>query len=195
MEREIIMGGIGGQGVQLATKILAHALNNENKYVMHFAAFGGTVRGGNVECTVVTGTNPLSAPPIIPKAWMTISMHNNTVPIVAPKTRPGGIFVINKPLVTETGGVTNAAIVEIPASEIAEQIGNVQGAAMVLLAAICKGTELVSVEQLVEGLRALTPPYRQKTIPENIKAFQAGEAYADKHLKGLRVKAWQMVAA
>ncbi len=195
MEREIIMGGIGGQGVQLATKILADALNNENRYVMHFAAFGGTVRGGNVECTVVTGTGPIAAPPIIPKAWMSISMHNNTVPLVAPKTRPGGIFVANKPLVTEYGGLKGVTIVDVPASEIAENLGNVQGAAMVLLGAICHATGLVSVDQLVESLRALTPSYRQKTVPENAKAFRAGESYAKEHLQKLTVKAWVKVAA
>lgn len=195
MEREIVMGGIGGQGVQLATKILAHALNNESKYVMHFAAFGGTVRGGNVECTVVTGTSPLSAPPIIPHAWMVIAMHNNPVPVVAPKTRPGGLFVANKPLVTDYGGVKNATIVEVPASGVAEEIGNVQGAAMVLLGAICTATGLVSVEQLVEGLKTLTPPYRRQTIPVNARAFQAGEAYAGQHLKNFRVHAWELAAA
>ncbi len=195
MEREIVMGGIGGQGVQLATKILAHALNNENRYVMHFAAFGGVVRGGNVECTVVTGTEPLLAPPIIPKAWLTISMHNNTVPVVAPKTRSGGIFVANKPLVTEHGGLKGVTILDIPATEIAEKTGNGQGAAMVLMAAICEATGLTTVDQLIEGLKALTPPYRQKTVPENVKAFRAGQAWAQEHLKNFKQQAWAKAAA
>ncbi|MEE9285794.1 MAG: 2-oxoacid:acceptor oxidoreductase family protein [Dehalococcoidia bacterium] len=195
MEREIVMGGIGGQGVQLATKILATALNNENRYVMHFAAFGGTMRGGNVECTVVTGTEPLAAPPIIPQAWMTISMHPNTMPIVAPKTRPGGLLVVNASLVKDHGGLKDAAIVEIPASTMAEELNNIQGAAMILLGAICRATGLVSVDQLIEGLKALTPPYRQKSVLANAKAFETGDAYARKRLEGFAHQAWARAVA
>jgi 2-oxoglutarate ferredoxin oxidoreductase subunit gamma len=153
------------------------------------------VRGGNVECTVVTGTEPLNAPPIIPKAWLTISMHNNTVPIVGPKTRQGGIFVANKPLVTEYGNLKGVTILEVPATEIAEKMGNVQGAAMVLLAAVCHATGLTTVDQLIEGLKALTPPYRQKTLPDNVKAFRAGEAWAKEQLKNFKQQAWAKAAA
>lgn len=195
MEREIVMGGIGGQGVQLATKILAHALNNEHRYVMHFAAFGGTVRGGNVECTVVTGTGPILAPPIVPKAWLVVAMHQNPVAIVGPKTRPDGLFVANRPLATDFKAVQTEMIVELPASRIAEELGDVQGASMIMLGAVCKATGLVSVDQLIEGLKALTPSYRKQTIPQNVKAFNAGEAYADKHLKGFQVRAWELAAA
>lgn len=195
MEREIVMGGIGGQGVQLATKILATALNRENRSVMHFAAFGGTMRGGNVECTVVTGTEALAAPPIIPSAWMVISMHPNTVPVVAAKARPGGLFVVNTTLITEPTELEGVNVVEIPASRIAGEIDNTQGGAMVLLGAICQATGLVSVEQLVEGLKELTPPYRQKTIPRNTQAFEAGDAFAREHLANFQHQAWALAAA
>ena len=195
MEREIVMGGIGGQGVQLATKILAHALNAENRYVMHFAAFGGTVRGGNVECTVVTGTEVLAAPPIIPQAWMSITMHANTVEVVMPKTKPGGLYVVNSALVNDLETPKGATRVEIPASQIAEGIQNVQGAAMVMLGAICTATGLVSVAELKKALTGLTPSYRQKTIPFNEKAFDAGEEYAHKNLKDFKVHAWALAAA
>lgn len=195
MEREIVMGGIGGQGVQLATKILAHALNGENKYVMHFAAFGGTVRGGDVECTVVTGTSELSAPPIIPKAWMSIAMHPNPIPIVRPKTRWGGIYVTNSTLITQESSPEGAILIEIPASKIAEDASNPQGASMTMIGALSQATDLVGLDRLIESLEALTPSYRQHTIKRNVKAFEAGANYALEQLGGFEAKAWVSVTA
>ena len=195
MEREIVMGGIGGQGVQLATKILAQALNGENKEVMHFAAFGGTVRGGNVECTVVAGTGPIAAPPIIPEAWLTITMHPNTIEVVLPKAKLGGLFVTNSSLVGKVDVPSGVALVEIPATEIAEKVGNLQGAAMAMLAAVGRATGLVSLDQLVEALKVLTPPYRQQTIERIALAFQAGDEYAKEHLGDLKFEAWAQAVA
>ena len=190
MEREIVMGGIGGQGVQLATKLLAQALNAEAKHVMHFAAFGGTMRGGNVECTVVAGTEALVAPPIIPSAWMAVAMHPNVVPVVRPKTRVGGLFVVNGGVVTGEGAPEGVALVAIPAAKLAEETGNLQGAAMAMLAAVSEATGLVSVERLAGALETLTPSYRRGTIPKNVAVMEAGAAYAREHLASLGAAAW-----
>ena len=47
MEREILLSGIGGQGVQLAAKMLPHAGMVEGRHVMQFSMFMGTMRGGS----------------------------------------------------------------------------------------------------------------------------------------------------
>ncbi|MBI3744647.1 MAG: 2-oxoacid:acceptor oxidoreductase family protein [Chloroflexi bacterium] len=195
MEREIIMGGIGGQGVQLATKILAHALNSENRQVMHFAAFGGTMRGGNVECTVVTGDRELLAPPMIPLAWLTIAMHESPEEIVKPKTRKGGIYVVNSSLMPKATAPAGATLFKVPASALAEKLNNVQGASMVMLGAVCRATGLVSLAALEAALKANTPSYRQQTVAENAKAFQAGDQWAAQNLKDFKSKAWAVAVA
>lgn len=195
MEREILVGGIGGQGVQLATKLLAQALNAEARSVMHFAAFGGTMRGGNVECTVVAGTEELRAPPIIPEAWMVITMHPNTIPVVRPKARCGGLFLVNSGVIEEATAPEQVTLVQIPATKLAEDQGNLQGAAMVMIAAASQATGLVSVQQLENALEALTPPYRRNSIKKNIDVMQAGAAYAEENLMSLGVQAWAPVQA
>ncbi len=195
MERELFMAGIGGQGVQLITKILTHALNLENRYVMHFAEYGGTMRGGNVECTIVTGTKELLAPPIIPTSWISIVMHPDVAAKARAKLRKGSIYVVNAPLVSGEKPPAEVTLLEIPASDIATKINNVQGAAMIMVAAVCRATGLATKEHLIAGLKELTPPYRARTIETNVKAFEAGDAYAVEHLKGFRMKAWEQAAA
>ena len=47
MEREVIITGIGGQGIQLMAKVLAQAANRAGKQVMLFGIYGGMMRGGS----------------------------------------------------------------------------------------------------------------------------------------------------
>ncbi len=49
MERAVVMTGIGGQGIQLLAKVLAHAAMREQREVMTFGIFKGTIRGGSSE--------------------------------------------------------------------------------------------------------------------------------------------------
>ena len=53
MEREVLLTGIGGQGVQLAAQVLAHAALDEGRDVQLFGAYGGMMRGGNTDATLV----------------------------------------------------------------------------------------------------------------------------------------------
>ena len=53
MERELMLTGIGGQGVQLAAQVLARAATLEGREVMLFGSYGGMMRGGNTDATLV----------------------------------------------------------------------------------------------------------------------------------------------
>ena len=53
MERELLLTGIGGQGVQLAAQVLARAAIAEGREVQMFGSYGGMMRGGNTEATLV----------------------------------------------------------------------------------------------------------------------------------------------
>ena len=52
MEREVLLTGIGGQGVQLAAKVLALAATQEGREVMWLGTYGGSMRGGNTDATI-----------------------------------------------------------------------------------------------------------------------------------------------
>ena len=63
MEREVLFTGVGGQGVQLAAQTLARAAALEGREVMLFGVYGGTMRGGNTDSTIVIGDAPIQAAP------------------------------------------------------------------------------------------------------------------------------------
>ena len=62
-EREVLFTGIGGQGVQLAAKVLALAATLDGLEVLTLGTYGGTMRGGNTDATVVVGRGPIVSPP------------------------------------------------------------------------------------------------------------------------------------
>jgi len=76
VERELLITGIGGQGVQLAAQVIARAAALEGRSVMLLGLYGGMMRGGNTDSTVVVGEGPIEAPPVVPKAWSAIAMHD-----------------------------------------------------------------------------------------------------------------------
>ena len=60
-ERELLITGIGGQGVQLAAQVVARAATLEGREVMFFGVYGGMMRGGNTDSTVVVADAPITS--------------------------------------------------------------------------------------------------------------------------------------
>ncbi len=76
MEREVLITGIGGQGVQLAAQVLARGAMLDGREVMFLGIYGGMMRGGNTDSTVVVADGPIEAPPVVSHAWSAIAMHD-----------------------------------------------------------------------------------------------------------------------
>ena len=87
MEREILFTGIGGQGIQLMAKVLAQAAVDEGKHAMLFGLYGGAMRGGPSDSTVVIGDGPIEAPPIVPACWSIVAMYPSSLPTLLHENR------------------------------------------------------------------------------------------------------------
>jgi Pyruvate/2-oxoacid:ferredoxin oxidoreductase gamma subunit len=173
MERELLITGIGGQGVQLAAQVIARAATLEGRNVMYFGLYGGMMRGGNTDGTVVFADEPIEAPPVVSHAWSAIAMHDEFWAPIEPKLQPGGIVLVND--TTFTHEITACVTVHrVPATTVAADIGNPLGGALVMLAAYASATSAVSLDALVAAMRASIPPYRTQHIEANERALHAG---------------------
>ena len=174
MEREVILTGVGGQGVQLAAQVLARAAILEDRHVMLLGTYGGTMRGGNTEATLVVGDAPLVAPPIVSRVWAAVVVHHQFWEPTRAKLRPGSIVCVNSSLFGGDLDRGDWRVFEVPATEIATSLGGRLAAALVLTAAFARLTGLVGLESLQAGLRESLPPYRRQHLELNAKALQAG---------------------
>jgi Pyruvate/2-oxoacid:ferredoxin oxidoreductase gamma subunit len=166
--------GIGGQGVQLAARTLAVAAMSSNLEVMVFGSYGGAMRGGNTDATVVVGDGPILTPPTVISAWYGLGMHHAYWPDVAAKLRPGGVAVVDSSVFHEVPEFAGGHVVAIAASSVAIDIGAPKAGSMVALGALAAATKLVEIDALVAAAGHVLPSYRAEHAEANARAIEAG---------------------
>jgi Pyruvate/2-oxoacid:ferredoxin oxidoreductase gamma subunit len=172
-EYELLMTGIGGQGVQLGAQVVARAATLEGREVMFFGIYGGMMRGGNTDSTVVVADAPITAPPVVARAWSAIAMHDEFWEPLESKLRPDGVVLVNDSTF-EHDITAPVNIVRLQATELAAEIGNPQAGTMVMVGAYSALTGLVGLDAVVEGMRESIPSYRSQHIEANERALRAG---------------------
>lgn len=190
-EREVMWTGIGGQGVQLAATILARAATLEGLEVMSLGTYGGTMRGGNTDATVVIANRVITSPPIVPRAWAAVIVHPRYFEPIRPKLRPDGVLVVDSDLLEKPLDAKTGKLLELPATTLARQADAPNAAALILLGAFAKATGIVSDASLAEALANSLPAYRSQFLESNRRALAAGAAA----VSALSSPAWTKEAA
>lgn len=167
--------GIGGQGVQLATQVLARAAMAEGREVMLFGSYGGMMRGGNTDTTLVVADGPIEAPPVVPSTWSAILMHHDYWQPVRARLRPGSVVLVNTSVFERRDELDPSwHVVEVPATDIAVDVGSILTASLVMLGAYAATTSIVRLESLQAAVADALPSYRQQHVPVNVAALEAG---------------------
>lgn len=175
MQKEVVLTGIGGQGVQLAAKTLAMAATAEGRQVMMSSHYGGEMRGGQTEASIVVSDGKLRPVPILESTWSAYVMHHKYWPSVQARLRPGGIAVVNSNVANdiEEG---DFELVRVQAGDIATELGTPMATGFVLLGAYAKATGMAELASLIGAMKELVPPYRTQHIAANEAALTAGSA-------------------
>ncbi len=174
MEREILLTGIGGQSVQLAALVLARAAVHEGREVMMLGTYGGTMRGGNTDSTLVVADTPIVSPPIVSRAWSALAMHHAFWEPLRDKLRPGAVVALNASLFEGEVDRDLHRVFDVPATSIATELGSPLAASLVLVAGYASITGLLNLESLLAGMRESVPSYRRQHLDVNEKALRAG---------------------
>lgn len=190
-EREILWTGIGGQGVQLAAKILALAATHEGRAVMSLGTYGGTMRGGNTDATLVIARDRIVSPPMVSRAWAALVVHPRFFDPIRPKLRPDSVIFADSDLLEGPLPENPASLVTLAATTLARDADAPKAAALVLLGAFACATGIVSPESLQAGLDESLPPYRRQFLEPNLRALAVGHDAAE----ALSWPAWQSEAA
>lgn len=114
LERELLITGIGGQGVQLAAQMLARGATLDGKRVMLFGVYAGAMWGMNTEATVVIGDGPRESPPLVSHTWAAIGMHDKFWPPVERKLRDDALVLVND----ATFDAQHYRVVRVPATSV-----------------------------------------------------------------------------
>lgn len=174
MEHVLLMTGIGGQGVQLASEVLARAAMREGLEVQLFGSYEGMMRGGATQTTLVAADGPVQAPPTAHRADAAAVLHHEHSAGPLGRVVPGGLVLVNTTVVEGAAVRPDCTVLGIPATELAQDAGQPMAAAMVMAGAFAAATGLAGPEALAEALAEALPPYRQAQVAVNLAALTAG---------------------
>jgi 2-oxoglutarate ferredoxin oxidoreductase subunit gamma len=172
MQRDVIMAGFGGQGILLIGKMLAYAGMHEGMEVSWLPSYGPEMRGGTANCTVVISDKPVGSP-VIRSPRAVVAMNLPSLEKFEPDIREGGLLLINSSLINRGAERDDLTVIEIPANEVAAELGNPRGANMVALGAYLGATDAVSVDAVIEVIRE-TFAAKPAVIDVNIEALRMG---------------------
>ncbi|NWF56537.1 MAG: 2-oxoacid:acceptor oxidoreductase family protein [Syntrophaceae bacterium] len=168
---EILIGGVGGQGVILAGILLGSAATVfDNKKAVQTQAYSSEQRGGMARAEVILSDEPVTDPQVR-RPDILIALAQDAINRHLKKIKPGGLLVMDSDLVQEVEK-GDFEILSIPASSIADkEMGSVVVANLVLLGGLLKKTAVLSIGAMEKAIEANVPA---KAKEMNLKAFRRG---------------------
>jgi 2-oxoglutarate ferredoxin oxidoreductase subunit gamma len=168
---EILIGGVGGQGVILAGILLGTAATLfENKKAVQTQAYSSEQRGGMARAEVILSDEPVTDPQVR-RPDILIALAQDAVNRHLKKIKPYGLLVMDSDLVKEVSP-GDFQTLEIPATSLAEnELGSIVVANLILLGGLIKKTGLLSVGAMEKAIETSVPP---KAKELNLKAFRRG---------------------
>lgn len=174
MLEEVIIAGFGGQGVMLMGRLLAYAGMLEGKNVAWMPSYGPEMRGGTANCTVIISSEEIASP-VVPYPRSIIVMNKPSLDKFEPTVQKDGLIIINESLIDQKVKRDDVRIVRVPANDIANQLGNLRVANMVVLGTYVKKSGVVKLKTIFKALEKVLAGRNQKLIDLNKKALKQGE--------------------
>jgi 2-oxoglutarate ferredoxin oxidoreductase subunit gamma len=182
MDERMIFSGFGGQGLMTLGKFVAEVLMREHQ-VTFFPSYGTEVRGGTAYCQVCASDRPIASP-VVERATCLVVMNQMSYDRFASVVRPDGLVLSNASMVKANGSHGAARLVEIDASGLANHLGDVRVANMVMLGALVALKALAAEKDIVALLEKKlgTEPGKREILNLNKEALGVGAAEARKAL-------------
>ena len=170
---QIRIGGVGGQGIVLAGRLLGKAAALfDGKEAVCTQSYGPEARGGASRADVIISDQPVDYPYVI-EADVLAVLFQEAYTRFRSRVRPGAMLIVDSGLVQPFANETN--VHAIPATRIAADLGSRLVTNIVILGYLVGMTGVVSGESLAEAIRATV---KQQHVELDIKALDAGLSLA-----------------
>ncbi len=190
MKIDIILAGVGGQGILSIASAIGYAAVNSGLFLKQAEVHGMSQRGGDVQSNLRLSDKEIASD-LIPKgkADMIISVEPMEALRYLPMLSPNGWVVTNTtPYINipNYGGVDNVLTeinklpnkIAIDADEIAKELGSPRSANMVILGAASPFLDM-EYSSLENAITALFSRKGQEVVDVNIACLRAGRSFAE----------------
>lgn len=173
MTKEFIFAGFGGQGMLLIGKFMAMACMLDGKHVSWLPSYGPEMRGGTANCCVVISDEPIVSPIVLEPTEL-IAMNLPSLLKFEPNVVPNGTVFVNSSIITDKVQRSDLRAIYVPCLEIAQELGNLKVANMVMLGAYIEAMKNLGTETIREMLVHMFTGPKAKLVDLNIEALKRG---------------------
>ena len=189
MKKDIILAGVGGQGILSIAAVIGHAAIKENFFIKQAEVHGMSQRGGDVQSHLRLSSEPIASDLIARGAAdIIISLEPMEALRYLPFLAPDGWIVTNttpfvnipnypdsEAILSELKSRSNVILLDVDAT--AKAAGNPRGSNIALLGA-CSGILGIEPEKLEAGIRDIFLRKGEAVVEANLTAFRAGASAA-----------------
>ncbi len=192
MKNDIVLAGVGGQGILSIAAAIGLAAVNSNLYIKQSEVHGMSQRGGDVQSHLRISDRPIASD-LIPagKADMIISVEPMEGLRYLPLLADSGWLVTNttpfinipdypKPddIIARIKAVKHH--IAIDADSIAKEAGSARSSNIVMLGAASLFLD-IPFERIEEGIRQLFGRKGEDVVQQNLKALKLGREFSEKN--------------
>ncbi len=185
MKTDIILSGVGGQGILSIATVIGDAALNEGLHLKQAEVHGMSQRGGDVQSNLRISTKPIHSD-LIPlgSADVIISLEPMEALRYLPYLAPDGwVITSSKPFINipnypeqETldralANLKNAVVFDV--AKIAEENGISRAENMILLGAAVESVGL-SLDKILDSVKRIFSSKGEAVVEQNIKAVMLG---------------------
>ena len=194
MKQDIILAGVGGQGILSIATVIGRAALDQDLSLKQAEVHGMSQRGGDVQSNLRLSSEPICSD-LIPKGCCDLIV--SLEPMEALRyllylAADGWIITNTTPFVNIPNYPEETAlraelqrlphVIAIDVDAIAKEIRSPRSANMVLLGATASVLRILDPDKLRDGIRKVFARKGEAIVDTNIAAFDAGYAYAKEHL-------------
>ena len=193
MKQDIILAGVGGQGILSIATVIGSAALQQGLYLKQAEVHGMSQRGGDVQSNLRLSSDPIHSD-LIPKggADLIVSLEPMEALRYLPYLSKDGWIITNTApfvnipnypemdkIMAELGKMPRVVALDVDA--LAKDLGSPRGANMVLLGAMAAVLHILEPEKLREGIRRIFGRKGDAVVESNIKTFDAGLEFSQKN--------------
>jgi pyruvate ferredoxin oxidoreductase gamma subunit len=175
---EVRIHGRGGQGAQVACRMLAGALFHSGRFVQAFAAYGGERRGAPVTAFLRADDRPVRVRCDIERPHHLLVFDPTVLqdPKILAAVRADGLVVVNAREAPAGVGSEGVRVIAVDAAAIARRAGLGFILSSAMAGAFGGATGLLTVDDLTAAVEEASPTWKRENVLACTAAYREAAA-------------------
>lgn len=158
--------------------VLAVAGMRAGKNVTYLPAYGAEVRGGTANCTVVIADEEIASP-VASSPEFVVVMNKPSLQRFQNIVQSGGGLFMNSSMIDARPVRGDIEVFEVPANDLAKNIGSDRLTNMVMLGAYLKKTGLAPMDTTQKAVEEIFKNKGKSIVTQNKRALKVGHDYLE----------------